>query len=276
MRIGVLDLGVGRRFLPFWEPFLEELGAELVRPGPGGRAASPVDALQAGAEELKRAGVDHVLIPDLQLGVESEAGSGACPWVRDPAAFLREVVAGLPPVLVVPGELGPDTPGAAARVGAALAGNPQEVRLALERTRSKIRPPGPFAPGWARREAPVGVYGPPYLLEDDRHYRPLAAALGERGLTLPWRSPAELREEGARLGLRLKLPTDLEWAGAAHALARRHDVAAVLLLHDPDCPASQRVARRIAERLPKPGVPASPGEDPGEVAGRLEVVLGGG
>jgi len=284
VRIGVLDTWLPRRYLPFWRAFLAELGAELVAPeapftearafpaegvGEAGRAALGRIA------ELKALGVDRILLPDIQLGVEAERGSGACPWVRDLAAVVPLFVPGVPPLLVVPGELREGTLARAAELGATLVENPQRVRLALERTRARVAPPGPFRPDWAAPEGALGLAAPPYLLEEERLYAGLREALSPLGLTLADRAPAELRAEGARLGLRLKLPTDLEWAGAAHALARRHDVRAVVLLYEGACEGSARAARWIAERLPKPALPVTLDEDPEEVARRARMTLGG-
>jgi len=112
------------------------------------------------------------------------------------------------------------------------------------------------------------------VLEEERLYPGLREALMPFGLTLADRAPAELRAEGARLGLRLKLPTDLEWAGAAHALARRHDVRAVVLLYEGACEGSARAARWIAERLPKPALLVALEEDPEAVARRARMALG--
>ena len=283
MRIGVLDTWLPRRYQPFWLPFLKELGAELVAPERPFAEAVAFEAPEVGKSaravlgrlaELKERGVDRVLFPDVQLGVEAERGSGACPWVRDLAAVAPLYLPGLPPLIAVPGELGEGTLSRAAAVGAELTEHPPKVRLALERTRALVAPPGPFRPAWAAKEGALGLAAPPYLLEEERLYPELREALSPLGLTLADRPPAELRAEGDRLGLRLKLPTDLEWAGAAHALARRHDVRAVVLLYEPECPGSARVARWVAERLPKPAVIATLADDPGEVARRAKMALG--
>ena len=283
MRIGVLDTWLPRRYQPFWRPFLEELGVELVAPErpfdealafPAPELGSSARAVLGRIAELKEKGVDRLLFPDIQLGVEAERGSGACPWVRDLAALLPLYLPGAPPLLQVPGELGEGTLSRAAAVGAELTDHPPKVRLALERTRALATPPGPFRPAWAAKEGPLGLAAPPYVLEEERLYPELREALLPLGLTLADRAPAELRAEGDRLGLRLKLPTDLEWAGAAHALARRHDVRAVVLLFEPECEGSARVARWVAERLPKPAVIATLADAPEEVARRAKMVLG--
>jgi len=283
VRIGVLDTWLPRRYQPFWLPFLRELGAELVAPERPFAEALAFEAPELGTSaravlgrvaELKERGVDRLLFPDVQLGVEAERGSGACPWVRDLAALLPLYLPGLPPLISVPGELGEGTLSRAAEVGAQLAEHPPKVRLALERTRTLATPPGPFRPEWAAKEGPLGLAAPPYLLEEERLYPELREALLPFGLTLADRPPAELRAEGARLGLRLKLPTDLEWAGAAHALARRHDVRAVVLLYEPECQGSARVARWLAERLPKPAILATLADPPTRVAEQAKITLG--
>jgi len=284
MRVGFLDTWLPRRYQPFWVPFVEELGARALFPKEPFEKALEYPAPEVGplgravlsrVAELKELGADRIVIPDAQLGVEAERGSGACLWVRDLEAFVLYYLKGLPPLFKVPAELGEGTAALAAELGARLGATPPEVQLALERTRPRIAPPGPFRPEWARPEAPVGLAAPPYLLEEERVYMPLVEALAETGLTLASRAPAELREEGERLGLRLKLPTDLEWAGAAHHLAIRHDVEVVLLFYEAECPGSARVARWLGERLPKPVVVATTADDPEEVARRIKMSLGG-
>ncbi len=265
MRVGVLDTWLDRRYLPFWEAYLRELGLEVVRPAEavdaalaraelaGLEAGRPARLVVARVLELKAAGVDHLLLPDAQFGVESERGGGQNPWTADLVSMLVRAVPGLPPVLRVPAELTEHTKGTAAEVGQVLVRNPQLVRRALERTQHLIRP---YTPGGALDASRplVGLAAEPYLLEDARLYPEVLEALREGDLApyYPDRSPAFLREEGARMGLRLDLPTDLEFAGAARYLDRLGRVKGVLLLVEDENPAVAALARKIARRLRKP------------------------
>ncbi len=273
MRVGVLDTWLPRRYLPFWEAYLAELGAGVVRPEAPFPAALEADAPDWATPPLRAVlgrldelapRVDRLLVPDAQLGVDAERGGGQCPWVRDLAATLRELRPAAPPFWVVPAEPTEGVLGVAVALGAELAGSPPEVRRALARTRHLLTPPGPFALPGAAPEPAVGLAAPPYLLEEPRLYADLLDALRPLGLGVADRPPALLRQEGRRMGTRAVLPTDLEWAGAAHSLARRRGVRAVVLLTD-DCPGLLRVARWIRESLPAPAVIAVLGEDPAAV-----------
>ncbi len=278
MRVGLLDTWLPRRYLPFWEAYLGELGARLVRPEAPFEAAlsapapdwatPPLRAVLGRVDELAPK-VDRILVPDAQLGVDAERGGGQCPWVRDLAATLRELRPAAPPFWVVPAEPTEGVLSVAATIGAELAETPPQVRLALERTRHLLRPPGPFSLPGLSREPRIGLAAAPYLLEEPRLYPGLVRALAPLGLGLADRPPALLREEGRRAGTRAVLPTDLEWVGAAHYLARRRGVEAVVLVVE-DCPGLLRVARWIEAAIPRPARIVPLGTPPEELRAALE------
>jgi len=280
MRIGLLDTWLNERYQPFWEAFLRELGVEVVRPRrPASEALAtvaeewprPARLFAARVLELKEAGVDGVLAPRA-LG-ESPRGSGPCPWAVDPATTLERLVAGLPPLFRITPELSEKVLGEAARIGQELVQNPQEVRLALERTRSLLKPYKP--PAMPRGERLLGLAAEPYLLEDRRLYAEVVEAAGARGWTLvrPDVSLDRLREEGARVGLNIDLPSDLEFAGAVHYLGRLGRVKGVLLLAEDHCEPVQRLAQKLSGRLTKANAVFILGSDPGEALARIEAAL---
>ncbi len=281
MRVGLLDTWLPRRYLGFWRAYLRELGAELVEPerpfadaltaeAPDW-ASLPLRAVLGRVDELKGR-VDRILVPDAQLGVDSERGAGQCPWVRDLAATLRHLRPSAPPFFVVPTEPTERALGIAAEIGAQVTESPPRVRLALERTRKFLVPPGPFVLPGASREPEIGLVAEPYLLEEPRLYRDLLEGLSDLKIGVADRPPAFLREEGRRMGIRAELPTDLEWAGAAHYLARHHAVQKVLAIIEPECAGFARVARWISKAIPKPLVVVPLGTPAGEVRARLLAV----
>jgi len=79
-----------------------------------------------------------------------------------------------------------------------------------------------------------------------------------------------LREEGARTGLNIDLPTDLEFAGAAHYLGRLGRVDGLLLVVCDHCPPEERLARRLAAATPKPVAVHVLGEDPRAAVERIQ------
>ncbi len=281
MRIGLLDTWLNERYQQFWEPYLRELGVEVVRPRlPASEALErlqepwprPARLLAARALELKAAGVDAILAP-VAAG-ESPRGSGQCPWAADPASMLERNLPGLPPLIRVDPEPSEAKIGEAARIGQQLVKNPQEVRLALERTRSLLRPYRP--PAMPRGERLLGLAAEPYLLEDPRLYAEVTDAAAAKGWTVvrPDVSLERLREEGRRLGLNIDLPADLEFAGAAHYLGRLGRVRGVLVLAEDHCEPVERLARKIGGRLSKPGAVHVLGEDPQAALARVEAALG--
>lgn len=120
--------------------------------------------LLAQVEALKEAGVDYLLLPDLQGGVESERGGGQCPWLLDLEAALLRYFPGLPPVLKVPAELSERVLGRAGEVGQLLVRNPMLVGRALDRTRRLLKPPRPSPRprgAWGSWPSPTSWRSPP-------------------------------------------------------------------------------------------------------------------
>ena len=280
MRIGLLDTWLNKRYQQFWESYLRELDVEVVRPRrPASEALAELEAdwprparlLAARALELKEAGVDGILAP-AAVG-ESPRGSGQCPWAVDPASMLERSLPGLPPLIRVNPETSEKTLGEAARIGQELVRNPQEVRLALDRTRSLLKPYKP--PAMPRGERLLGLAAEPYLLEDRRLYPEVVAAAEEAGWTLvgPDVSMERLRDEGKRFGLNIDLPTDLEFAGAAHYLGRLGRVKGVLLLAEDHCEPVARLAGKLSARLSKANAALVLGEDPAAALERIESAL---
>lgn len=269
MRLGLVDTWMSERYLPFWRAYLRELDVELMEPQlPASSALErlaepwprPARLLAARVLELKARGAGAIIVPEA-VG-ESPRGSGACPWAVDPASMLERSLPGLPPLVRVPPELSEGVLGLAARIGQELVRNPQEVRRALDRTRHLLKPYQP--PAMPRGERTLGLAAMPYLLGDLRLYQEVLSAAGASGWTpvRPDVSPERLREEGARTGLNIDLPTDLEFAGAAHYLGRLGRVRGLLLMACDHCAAVERMARRLAAASPKPVAVHVLGEDP--------------
>lgn len=261
MRVGLVEGFLSRRYLGFWEAYLKALGVEVMR-APGARPAlpfcRPVQELLGQVEALKEKGVDYLLLPDLQGGVESERGGGGCPWLLDLEATLFRYFPGLPPVLKVPAEASEKALGRAGEVGQILTQNPMLVGRALDRVRSLLKPPPPLPnPGGS-----VGVVAQPYLLEDEAFRREVEEALRPFGLLpyLPDLPPERLREEGDRL-LPMDLPTDRELLGMVHYLGRLGRVKGLLLLVSYHCPPIPGLLRKAARRLSKPHRLLTLGED---------------
>lgn len=263
MRVGVIEGFLSRRYLAFWEAFLKELGVEVLK---AQRQAAPlpfcrpVQELLFQVEALKAKGVDHLLLPDLQGGVESEKGGGQCPWLLDLEAALLRYFPGLPSVLKVPAELS-QALGRAAEIGQLLTQNPMLVHRALDRTRRLLVPPEPIKnPSGSN---PVGVVAQPYLVEDPLFRQEVAEAFAPHGLTpyfadLP---PERLREEGGRLGLGVVLPTDLEVLGQSHYLDRLGRVKALAYIVSYECPPIPGLLKKAARKAAKPKVFLTLGED---------------
>ncbi|GAA6762830.1 MULTISPECIES: hypothetical protein [Thermus] len=262
MRVGVLKGFLSRRYLGFWEAYLEALGVEVVRaevePDLRQPYCLPVQGLLAQVEALKAQGVDYLLLPDLQGGVESEKGGGQCPWLLDLEATLLRYFPGLPPVLKVPAELSGRVLGRAGEVGQILTQNPMLVGRALDRVKSLLKPPPPLKspPG------SVGVVAQPYLLEDEAFRETVEAALRKVDLLpfFPDLPPEKLREEGDKL-LPMDLPTDKELLGMVHYLHRLGRVKGLLLVVSYACPPIPGLLRRAARRLAKPHRLLTLGED---------------
>ncbi|WCM40273.1 hypothetical protein [Thermus antranikianii] len=262
MRVGVLRGFLSRRYLGFWEAYLKALGVEAVRvevpPARHQPYCLPVQELLAQVEALKAQGVDYLLLPDLQGGVESEKGGGQCPWLLDLEATLLRYFPGLPPVLKVPAELSERVLGRAAEVGHLLTQNPMLVERALDRVRGLLKPLPPLKTPLGS----VGVVAQPYLLEDESFRRAVEEALSREGLIpyFPDLPPEKLREEGNRL-LPMDLPTDRELVGMVHYLHRLGRVRGLLLVVSYACPPIPGLLRRAARRLSKPYRLLTLGED---------------
>jgi hypothetical protein len=262
MRVGVLQGFLSRRYLGFWEAYLRALGVEVVRAStdPDSRLpyCLPVQGLLAQVEALKAQGVDYLLLPDLQGGVESERGGGQCPWLLDLEATLHRYYPGLPPVLKVPAELSERVLGRAGEIGQILTRNPMRVGRALDQTKSLLKP----APPLKTPPGSVGVVAQPYLLEDEGFRQGVAEALARVDLLpyFPDQPTERLREEGERL-LPVDLPTDRELLGMVHYLHRLGRVKALLLVVSYACPPIPGLLRKAARRLTKPHRLLTLGED---------------
>ncbi len=256
MRVGLLNSWLSSRYLPFWEPYLQALDVEIVRPEEDAVQLPkplPIRRLLGQAFSLKSQGVDFLLLPDVQLGVESHKGSPS-PWVVDLAATLGRLIPGLPPALTVPAELSPDVAGLAAEIGQNLTRNPMLARRALERTKRLLE--SPFKPPTQSGAHLIGLVAQPMLTDDAVWLADLRAALAQHGLNLflPDKAPAELRQEGASLALGLELPTDLEAAGMHRYLSRLGKVKGLLYVHDPEFLPLPNPLRKLLKKSepPKP------------------------
>ncbi|MER3553909.1 MAG: hypothetical protein C4331_06050 [Meiothermus sp.] len=232
MRVGVLNSWLAERYLSFWKAYLRQLDVEVVHPQSFISASpSAISQVLGQVQSLKAQGVDYLLLPDIQLGLESNRGNPS-PWLIDLEASLRQTVPGLPPALVVPAELSPDLAGLAAGVGQSLSQNPMTARRALERTRPLLTPQYK-APKQAGNDL-VGIVAQPVLLDNPELLNPLRDRLQTHGLNLflADKPPQELRLEGDKLGLGLELPTDLETAGMHRYFSRLGKVKGILYLHD--------------------------------------------
>mgnify|MGYP005839323497 CR=1 FL=1 len=256
MRVGLLNSWLSSRYLPFWEPYLQALDVETVRPEESSVELPmplPIRRLLGQAFSLKNQGVDFLLLPDVQLGVEYRKGSPS-PWMVDLAATLGRLIPGLPPTLTVPAQLSPDVAGLAAEIGQNLTRNPMLARRALERTKRLLEPP--FKPPKQPGTHLIGLVAQPMLTDDPVWLADLRAALAQHGLNLflADKVPAELRQEGASLGLGLELPTDLEAAGMHRYLLRLGKVKGLLYVHDPEYLPLPNPLRKLLKKSepPKP------------------------
>lgn len=234
MRIGVLTHWLSGRYLPFWEAYLREMGVEMVRPETPAiklPLPEPLQKVMGEVISLKGQGVDYLLLPDVQLGVESKKGNPS-PWMIDLEASLRRLIPGMPPALVVPAELSNDLTGTAAEIGQGLTRNPMTTRRALERTKYLLVPE--FNAPKQAGSGLVGLVAQPVLLDDPATLQQLRDSLENEGLKLflSDKSPPELREEGQKLELGLEFPTDLEAAGMHRYFSRIGRVKAIVYLHD--------------------------------------------
>lgn len=254
MRVGVLNSWLANRYLPFWESYLQALEVEIVRPEAitvDLPVPQPIRRVLSQVFSLKNQGVDFLLLPDVQLGVEARKVSPS-PWLVDLEATLERLVPGLPPTLVVPAEVSLEVAGLAAKIGQHLTQNPMLARRALERTKHLLHVsfPPPKQPGTHL----IGVVAQPMLLSDPDWLAALGHGLAEYGLHpfLADKAPAELRQEGRHLELGLVLPTDLEAAGMHRYLSRLGKVLGLLYAHDPEYLPLPRSLRRLLKKSQSP------------------------
>jgi len=256
VRVGVLNSWLSSRYLPFWESYLQALEVEVVQPEEASvnlPVPAPIRRVLGQVFSLKTQGVDYLLLPDVQLGVEPHRGSPS-PWLVDLQATLERLVPGLPPALVVPAERSPEVAGLAAKIGQLLTQNPMLARRALERTKHQLG--FTFTPPKQSGTHLIGLVAQPMLLDDPGWLAALRAALAEQGLSLflADKAPAELRQEGAHLELGLELPTDLEAAGMHRYLSRLGKVKGLLYVHDPEYLPLPNPLRKLLKKSepPKP------------------------
>jgi len=252
VRVGVLNSWLANRYLSFWEPYLRALEVEVVQPEEIAMnlpLPSPIRRVLEQVFSLKNQGVDFLLLPDVQLGVEAPK-AGLSPWMVDLQATLDRLVPGLPPALVVPAELSPEVAGLAAKIGQNLTQNPMLARRALERTKRQLSVP--FKPPKQSGTCLVGVVAQPMLLTDPDWLAALRTGLAEQGfsLFLADKPPTELRQEGASLGLKLELPTDLEAAGMHRYLSRLGRLQGLLYVHDEQYLPLPTPLRKLLRRSP--------------------------
>ena len=214
---------------------------------------APIRRLLSQIFSLKNQGVDFLLLPDTQLGVEALKGNPS-PWLTDLDATLTRLIPGLPPTLVVPAELSPEVAGLAAQIGQNLTQNPMLARRALERSKHMLSAsfPRPKQSG----NHLVGVVAQPVLFSDPEWLAEFGDGLAGHGLHLflADKAPAELRQEGRHLELGLVLPTDLEAAGMHRYLSRLGKVKGLLYVHDAEYLPLPTPLRRLLKKnpLPKP------------------------
>jgi len=254
VRVGVLSSWLANRYLPFWESYLQALEVEVVRPEAitvDLPVPQPIRRVLSQVFSLKNQGVDFLLLPDVQLGVEARK-VGPSPWLVDLAATLERLVPGLPPTLVVPAEVSLEVAGLAAKIGQHLTQNPMLARRALERTKHLLN--APFSPLKQSGTHLIGVVAQPMLLSDPNWLAALGRGLAEYGLHLflADKAPAELRQEGRHLELGLVLPTDLEVAGMHRYLSRLGKVRGLLYIHDVQYLPLPTPLRRVLKKNPPP------------------------
>jgi hypothetical protein len=247
---------LSQRYLPFWETYFRALEVDIVHPEATAVALpfpAPIRRLLGQVYSLKTQGVDYLLLPDVQLGREAQKGN-PLPWLVGLEETLKRLIPGLPPTLVVPAELYPEVAGLAAKIGQSLTQNPMLARRALERTKHLLHPS--FTAPKQGGVYLVGLVAQPMLLCDEEWLASVRTALDTRGLSLflADKAPAELRQEGAHLGLGLELPTDLEAAGMHRYLSRLGKVKGLLYVHDPEYLPLPNPLRKLLKKSepPKP------------------------
>lgn len=262
MRVGLVSTLLWSRYGPFWTNLVEGVSAQPLRADAAALQAARADTRLASlpglafelaaAEALALAHADLLLVPELNPGVEEGRGSGQDPWIVNFAGTLRSVVAGLPPLLSVPADLGGNLESVAVEALLALARDPGRVRRVWQRHRAAARPPRAAGVRWLLRPSEtrtVALVAQPWLLSDA-----LAARLagdGEHLVAQHRLDPASLRAEGLRADPRL-IPTDAEVLGAARLFARRGAVAELRMVVDERSGADHWLLRRVEAMVNKP------------------------
>ena len=262
MRIG-LPGALGTAHLRFWEAYLGDLGAELVRPSwPAARAYAlgqdsladeppPVQLvlgqlLELGASEL--GGVDAALLPQL-------AGLPSDPWGEDLGEVLARRISSLPSLLSVPGG-GEGAARAAAELGARLTHNPALVQRALERRRPLLRASKSGMPELrAPSKRAVAVIGPDLLLGEPFLLGALPAQLEALGLHPIYSGdlPASaLLERALRAGA--ASPAERALAGARSLLEGKAAVRGLIFAVPARSPAWRSAAQRRLAGAYKPAM----------------------
>lgn len=83
MRVGVLNSWLADRYLPFWASYLQALEVEVVRPqeiSVNLPVPAPIRRVLSQVFSLKSQGIDFLLLPDVQLGVEATGATLRPGW----------------------------------------------------------------------------------------------------------------------------------------------------------------------------------------------------
>ncbi len=279
VRIGVLSTWLSERYLPFWEPYLAELGQTIIHSTANDVAVpfpEPIRQTIGEVINLKQQNVDFLLIPDVQLGVESNKGS-ISPWLQSLEASLLRIVPGMPDAMVVPADLSESTRGIAAEIGQKLCNNPQLVRQALDQHKKHLLPvvKKPIQRGTEL----IGLVGLPFA-QTPAMLAALETALEAKSLSLFKfdKTHAELRVEGSKFESDHVYPTDLEVLGQHRYLNRIGLVKGLIYLQDEQFfPFPKAVRKAVAKGGGhKPSVSANLDSDWEAVAQEISLALAAG
>jgi hypothetical protein len=253
MRFGFVTRLLWDRYGRFWARLLEAAGADVSLPDPERVAALAADRRleavsgrafrEATAQALALAGVDRLVVPELNPGYEGSRGSAQDPFVADFPGALAQVVPGLPPLVGIPADLAaPDLESRAVSLLTAVASSPGAVRRVWQTHRADAKPPRPTGlPGAGGESRTLALVGQPWHLTETVRAR--LERGGERLLSAGQLAPNELRAEGWRVDPDLA-PTDAEALGAVRRFARRGDVAALRMPVDDASGADAWLARK--------------------------------
>lgn len=268
MRIGFITQLLWPRYGQFWQPFVAELGAEVLLPAPEDSRAYLRDtrvrqvqglAFQCAAAQalaLHAAGVDMLIVPQLNPEDASSKGSAQDPWIASFPVMLANQLHNLPPVHAVPTWLEQlETP--ATTLAQILCPDPRQRRLAWERHRQHSKPPAYPEP--QRRRADIGssfgLIAAPWLLQPSllssvaqylQTQHGAVHVVGQQHF-----APSALQQEGQRHDPDL-LPTDSEVVGASYRLGRKGDIDALVMLLDRDSSSDAQLFRRVQRHVRKP------------------------